>query len=96
MMNIDIISGPAGSGKSTKLRQIEQGYKDAGKEVLRITTDFSLAYLRRRLILASLQGYVAVLLDDCSKEKLKKLLRAQKEIEERMDIELTLHVVEAA
>lgn len=95
-MDIDIISGPAGCGKSTKLCQIEQGYKDAGKEVLRITSEFSLSYLRRRIILAALQGYVAIVLDDCSKEKLKKLLRAQKEIEERMDVDIVLHVVEAA
>jgi RNase adaptor protein for sRNA GlmZ degradation len=95
-MEIEIISGPAASGKTTKLRQIEQDYQNAGKEVLRIPSDFSLAYLRRRLILAALQGYVAVMLDDCSKEKLKKLLRAKKEIEERMDFDLTLYVVECA
>lgn len=95
-MKIDIIKGPAGSGKSTKLRQIEQDYKDAGKEVLSIHSEFSLSYLRRRIILAALQGYVAIVLDDCSQEKLRKLLRAQKQIEERMDVDIVLHVVEAA
>jgi tRNA uridine 5-carbamoylmethylation protein Kti12 len=95
-MKIDIISGPPASGKTTRLRQIEQAYKDQGKEVLSIHSEFSLSYLRRRIILAALQGYVAIVLDDCSKDKLKKLLRAKKEIEERMDFDLTLHVVEAA
>jgi thymidine kinase len=95
-MDIEIISGPRASGKTTKLRQIEQDYQNAGKEVLRIHSEFSLSYLRRRIILAALQGYAAVMLDDCSKEKLKKLLRAKKEIEERMDFDLTLYVVECA
>jgi len=95
-MNIEIISGPPASGKTTRLHQFEKWYRAAGQEVLYINSDFTLAGIRRRLILAGLQGYAAVMLDDCSKEKLQKLLRAQKEIEERMDCDLTLYVVEAA
>jgi tRNA uridine 5-carbamoylmethylation protein Kti12 len=95
-MEIEIISGPPASGKTTKLRQYEQEYQNAGKAVLHIHSEFTLAGIRRRLILAGLQGYAAVMLDDCSKDKLKKLLRAQKEIEERMDCDLKLYIVEAA
>jgi tRNA uridine 5-carbamoylmethylation protein Kti12 len=95
-MQIEIISGPPASGKTTRLRQLEQQYQDAGKAVLHIHSDFTLAYIRRRIILAGLQGYAAVLLDDCSKDKLKKLVRAQKEIEERMDFDLHLYAVECA
>lgn len=95
-MQIEIVSGAEASDKSTKLRQLEQEYLDAGKDVLRIRSEFSLGYLRRRIVLASLQGYAAILLNDCSPDKLKKLKRAQKEIEERMDIDLTLYVAERA
>lgn len=95
-MKLDIIRGPMASGKTTKLRQLAQDYKDAGKEVLEIAPHATLAYIRRRIVLASLQGYSAVMLDDCTADTLKRLRRAIKEIGERMDIDLTIHVVEAA
>lgn len=95
-MNIEIISGPPASGKTTRLRQIEQDYQSVGKEVLHISSDFTLAGIRRKIILASVQGYVAVMLDDCTPEKVQKLCKAKKEIEERMALDLTLYVVEAA
>lgn len=95
-MKLDIIKGPRASGKTTKLRQLTEAYKNDGKEVLEIGAPATLAYIRRRIVLASLQGYTAVTLDDCNPDTLKRLRRAIKEISERMDIDLTIHVVEAA
>lgn len=95
-MEIEIISGPPGSGKTTKLRQIADDLQMAGHRVLHLNSDFTLAGIRRRLILAGLQGYTAVMLDDCASDKLKKLCKAKKEIEERMDFDLRLYAVEAA
>lgn len=95
-MELDIISGPAGCGKTTKLRQLTEAYRSDGKEVLELFSNSTLSYIRRKIVLASLQGYTAVTIDDCTAETLKRLRRAIKEISERMDINLTIHVVEAA
>ncbi|MNF94595.1 hypothetical protein D3C84_773090 [compost metagenome] len=95
-MKLDIITGPRASGKTTKLRQLTEAYKNDGKEVLELFPNSTLAYIRRKIVLASLQGYAAVTLDDCRPETLKRLRRAIREIGERMDINLTIHVVEAA
>lgn len=95
-MKLEIIRGPRASGKTTKLRQLTEAYKADGKAVLDIGPHATLAYIRRRIVLASLQGYTAVTLDDCNADTLKRLRRAIKEIGERMDIDMTIHVVEAA
>lgn len=95
-MKLDIIRGPAGCGKTTKLRQLTEGYKAAGKAVLALNSPCTLAFIRRRIVLASLQGYTAVTLDDCNADTVKRLRKAVKQISERMDLDLTLHVVEAA
>lgn len=95
-MEIEIISGPAASGKTTRLLQFEKSYNAAGQQVLHINSDFTLAGIRRRLVLASLQGYAAVMLDDCSPDKIKKLCKAKAQIEERIDSDLKLYIVECA
>lgn len=95
-MDIEIISGPAGSGKTTRLNQFEQGYHAAGQQVLHIQPEFTLAGIRRRLILASLQGYAAAMIDECPPDKVKKLCKAKEQIEERIDSDLKLYIVERA
>lgn len=95
-MQLDIIRGPRASGKTTQLRKLTEMYEENGHAVLAIGPHATLAYIRRRIVLASLQGYAAVMLDDCNPDTLKRLRRAIKEITERMDINLIIHVVEAA
>lgn len=92
-MNVNIISGPRASGKTTKLRRIEQDLAACGEQVMFHAGTTTAAALRRMFAIAVARHYNALLFDDCPPEMLHRMRKIAREMG---DVPLVVYAVEAA
>lgn len=95
-MKLEIISGPAGSGKTRRLRAIELELSERGEVVKFMHGKFSASTLMRLLLMAAAQGCSTLLIDDCQRAELDRLRAAARTLEGREEGNITVYAVEAA
>jgi len=72
-MKLEIIRGPAMSGKTTKLQEILRNAGDKG--IQRILWGYDSLSVERALRRLAADGMTTIVIDDCSREELKMLER---------------------
>lgn len=74
-MKLEIISGPAGSGKTTKLQEILRNAGDKGSQLYLL--GYTSLAVERKLRQLAADGFTTIVIDDCSGiAMLKKICRA--------------------